>query len=171
MKQEVAVKNFIHNQLKIDENIELHVAHRLHKRRDGRPRIIVAKFEKRKDRERVLGIVKTGILRRTDVGVNEQYPEIINRSRQALVPKMHEERRKDNRAFINYDKLYINGVEYRPPQTDPSCAFFNLETQNLMCAFPLLETRTTTINRTGKQKKRLMKMPQGLKNRNLIFQK
>jgi hypothetical protein len=47
--------------------------------------------------------------------VNEQYPEIINRRRQALVPKMHEERRKDNRAFINYDKLYINGVEYRPP--------------------------------------------------------
>jgi hypothetical protein len=38
MKQEVDVKNFIHNQLKIDENIELHVAHRLRKRRDGRPR-------------------------------------------------------------------------------------------------------------------------------------
>ena len=35
--------------------------------------------------------------------------------------------------------------------------------------FPLLETRTTTINRTGKQEKRLMKMPQGLKNRNLFF--
>ena len=48
---------------------------------------------------------------------------------------------------------------------------FNLETENLICAFPLLETRTTTINRTGKQDKRLMKMPQGLKNRNLIFQK
>jgi hypothetical protein len=48
---------------------------------------------------------------------------------------------------------------------------FNLETKNLICAFPLLETRTTTINRTGKQEKRLMKMPQGLKNRNLIFQK
>jgi hypothetical protein len=60
--------------------------------------------------QRVLGIVKTCVLRRTDFGVNEQYPEIINRRRQALVPKMHEERRKDNRTFINYDKLYINGV-------------------------------------------------------------
>ena len=123
MKQEVDVKNFIHNQLKIDENIELHVAHRLRKRRDGRPRTIVAKFEKRKDLERVLGIVKTGVLRRTDFGVNEQYPEIINRRRQALVPKMHEERRKDNRAFINYDKLYINGVEYRPPPDGPMMHF------------------------------------------------
>ena len=105
--------------MKIDENIELHVARRLRKRGDGRPRIIVAKFEKRKDRERVLGVVKTGVLRRTDFGVNEQNPEIINRRRQALVPKMHGERRKDNRAFINYDKLYINSVEYRLPQTDP----------------------------------------------------
>ena len=62
-----------------------------------------------------MGIVKTCVLRRTDVGVNENYPEIINRRRQALVPKMHEDRRKDNRAFINYDRLYFKGVEYRPP--------------------------------------------------------
>jgi hypothetical protein len=47
-----------------------------------------------------LGIVKTGVLRGTDFGVNEQYPEIINRRRQALVPKMHEERRKDNRRKL-----------------------------------------------------------------------
>ena len=46
---------------------------------------------------------------------------------------------------------------------------FNLETENLICAFPLLETRTTTINRTGKQEKRLMKMPQGLKKQKLNF--
>jgi hypothetical protein len=31
---------------------------------------------------------------------------------------------------------------------------FNLETENLICTFPLLETRKTTINRTGKQEKR-----------------
>jgi hypothetical protein len=55
------------------------------------------------------------------------------------------------------------------PQTDPWCAFLNLETRNLICAFPLVETRTTTINRTGKQEERLMKMPQGLKNRNLYL--
>jgi hypothetical protein len=49
--------------------------------------------------------------------------------------------KRDNCAFINYDKLYINGVEYRPP---PWCTFLNLETRNLICASlpPLLETRT-----------------------------
>jgi hypothetical protein len=36
-------------------------------------------------------------------------------------------------------------------------------------AFPLLETRKIPINRTGKQEERLMKMHQGLKNRNLFF--
>jgi hypothetical protein len=39
---EVAVKKSIDNQLKIEENIELHVDHRLRKRRDGCPRTIVA---------------------------------------------------------------------------------------------------------------------------------
>jgi hypothetical protein len=57
-----------------------------------------------------LGIVKTGVLRRTDFGVNEHYPEIINRRRRALVPKMHEERRKNNRAFINYDKATWSSI-------------------------------------------------------------
>jgi hypothetical protein len=47
----------------------------------GHPRTIVAKFEKRKDRERVLGVAKTGVLRRTDFGVNEQYPKIITEDR------------------------------------------------------------------------------------------
>lgn len=111
--------------MKIDDNIKLHVAHRLSKRRNGRQRTIVAKFKKRKDREAVLGVVKTGVLRRTEV--NEQYPAIINRRRQAFVPKMHEQRRKDNRAFINYDKIYINGVEYRPPLDGPMMRFPQVE--------------------------------------------
>jgi hypothetical protein len=70
-----------------------------------------------------LGVVKTGVLRRTDFGVNEQNPDIINRRRQALIPKMHGEKRKDNRAFINYDKLYINSVEYRLPPDGPMMRF------------------------------------------------
>ena len=84
---------------------------------------------------------------------------------------MHEERRKDNRAFINYDKLYINGVEYRPPPEGPMMRFPQPGNPDPHMRFFLLETRPTTINRTGKQEERLMKMPQGLKNKILIFQK
>jgi hypothetical protein len=32
------------------------------------------------------------LYRQTDCGVNEQYPEVIHRRRQALALKMHEER-------------------------------------------------------------------------------
>lgn len=46
--------------------------------RDRRPRSIVAKFEHRKDRYRVLEVVKTGVLNETDFSVNEQYLMTIN---------------------------------------------------------------------------------------------
>lgn len=38
----------------------------------------------------------------------------INERRQSLLPKIREER-KDNRAVLKYEKLYINGVPWNPP--------------------------------------------------------
>ena len=63
---ETVIKTFINDVLKVPGDIPLHVAHRLRKRRDRRPRSIVAKFEHRKDRDRVLEVVKTGVLNETD---------------------------------------------------------------------------------------------------------
>jgi len=105
--------------LKVPGDIPLHVAHRLRKRRDRRPRSIVAKFEHRNDRDRVLEVVKTGVLNETDFSVNEQYPMAINELRQALLPKLREENRKNNRAFIRYDRLYVNGIPWNPPPNVP----------------------------------------------------
>ena len=48
---EIIISDFIKNKLQINENIPLQVAHRLKRRRDGRPRSIVAKFV-RKERPR-----------------------------------------------------------------------------------------------------------------------
>lgn len=103
--------------LKIDDDIKLAVVHRLRKRNDRRPRTIVAKFARRKDRETVLNVVRTGRLNGSNFAVNEQFPEIIGKRRQALLPKLHEERRKQNRAHIRYDKLFINGEMWNPPAT------------------------------------------------------
>jgi len=107
--------------LKVPVNIPLLVAHRFRKRRDQRPRSIVAKFEHRiKDRDRVLEVVKTGVLNETDFSVNEQYPMAsINERRQALLQKLREEKRKNNHAFIRYDKLYVNGMPWNPPPNVP----------------------------------------------------
>ena len=116
---EIIISDFIKNKLQINEDIPLQVAHRLKRRRDGRPRSIVAKFERRKDRERVLRAVKTGILNGTNLSVNEQFPAAISQRRQELLPKLREERAKGNRAHINYDTLYINGVPWTPAPTPP----------------------------------------------------
>jgi hypothetical protein len=80
---ETVIKTFINDVLKVPGDIPLHVAHRLRKHRDRRPRSIVAKFEHRKDRDRVLEVVKTGVLNETDFSVNEQYPVAVNERRQA----------------------------------------------------------------------------------------
>jgi hypothetical protein len=65
------IKTFINDVLKVPGDIPLHVAHRLRKRRDRRPRSIVAKFEHRKDRDRVLEVVKTGVLNETDFSASD----------------------------------------------------------------------------------------------------
>ena len=51
---EEKVKHFIKTELNIDEEINFHVVHRLKPKEDKSPRGIVAKFEKRKDRIKVL---------------------------------------------------------------------------------------------------------------------
>ena len=43
----------------------------------------------------------------------------INERRQALLPKLREEKRKNNRAFISNDKLYVNGIPWNPPPNVP----------------------------------------------------
>ena len=51
---EEKVKHFIKTELNIDEEINFHVVHRLKPKEDKSPSGIVAKFEKRKDRNKVL---------------------------------------------------------------------------------------------------------------------
>jgi hypothetical protein len=48
------VKGCIKDILNIEEDVPFHVADRLCKRRDGRPRSIIATFEHMEDRDRVL---------------------------------------------------------------------------------------------------------------------
>ena len=51
---EAKLKNFIATELEITENVEFHVVHRLKPKPDKSPGGIVAKFERRKDRNKVL---------------------------------------------------------------------------------------------------------------------
>ena len=48
------VKEFIKAKLGVEEEVNFHVVHRLKPRQDGGPRGIVAKFERRNDRNKIL---------------------------------------------------------------------------------------------------------------------
>jgi hypothetical protein len=48
------IKDFIKSELGIEDEINFHVVHRLKPKQDKSPRGIVAKFERRKDRNKVL---------------------------------------------------------------------------------------------------------------------
>lgn len=76
-----------------------------------RPRPIVVKFHRIKDRDTVLRSAKK--LKGTRIYINEDYPEAVRQKRKELLPKMREARQRGDIAFLRYDKLVIRQGERR----------------------------------------------------------
>lgn len=72
-------------------------------RKVDRPRSIVVKFLRFKDRERVLW--NANKLKGTKIFINEDYPEAVRQKRRELIPKMLEARKNGDYAVLRYDKL------------------------------------------------------------------
>lgn len=119
---ENVIKDFMKTQLKIlpdtVSNITFHRVHRFGKTSaNNKHRPIVAKFEHFQHK---LLIQKSGKeLKGTHFGINEQYPKEINERRKVLYPIMKEHRRKDIRASLVVDRLYINGQLFRDSKITP----------------------------------------------------
>ena len=100
----------------IVDGFQLERAHRMRDNssfgRMGRPRSIVAKFLRFKDREVVRQARPK--LKGTGYFVNEQFPKEIADRRKELLPKMRQAIRDGKRAWISYDTLYIDGRPIRP---------------------------------------------------------
>lgn len=113
---EAVLKEFIKTELDIEDanEIKFEAVHRLRPRRDGKPRSIVARFESRRDRDRILRAAPTKLLNKREYTINEQYPSEINERRQLLFPIMREARRNGKTAKLRGDKLYIDGSLYNP---------------------------------------------------------
>ncbi|VDH98854.1 Hypothetical predicted protein [Mytilus galloprovincialis] len=106
------ILEFCENQLKIEnakDKITLEKAYRLGKRKDGaaKPRPIVVKFRKFEDREMIRSV--SNRLKNTNYGISPQYPKEVLERRKKLVPIMLKERKKNKKAYIAGDKLYVNG--------------------------------------------------------------
>lgn len=110
---ERVLQTFIKDKLEISDKIEFHVVHRLRPRRDGKPRTIIAKFEKRKDKDRVLKAAPIK-LRETPFSIYEQYPNEIMERRNILWPIFKREQRRGSHVRLKEDKLYVNGQRIYP---------------------------------------------------------
>ena len=81
-------------------------AHRVGRpRSDSKPRKIVARFLNYKDRETIFKAKKK--LHGKNMFVNEDYSDRVIKKRTELMPKLKEARRKNQRAFLTFDKLVI----------------------------------------------------------------
>lgn len=75
----------------------------------GRPRPVIVRFHRTKDRDMVLRNARK--LKGTRIFINEDYPEAVRQRRKELLPKMKEARERGDIAFLRYDKLIIRQGE------------------------------------------------------------
>ena len=96
------------NKIKIDRT------HRVGRKRNAqrKPRAIVVKFNYFRDREFIRQNARK--LRGTRIGIAEQFPEEIEKIRQTLYPEMKKAKAAKQRVRMVRDKLFINGVEFKP---------------------------------------------------------
>ena len=112
-KTELVLKNFLKKDMGIAEDIKFHIVHRLRPRQDGKPRTIIAKFERRKDRDMVLKSAP-GKLKDTRYSVYEQFPTEIMERRNILWPVFKREQRMGSNVRFKGDKLFVNGRRIFP---------------------------------------------------------
>ena len=110
---EQKLRNFIYEQLGLEEHIEFGNVHRFGRVGRNGARPIVARFIYYHQRSMVLD--NSFRLRRSPFVIHEQFPAKIVERRHALYPVMNEARRQGKRTSMIRDKLYINGESYKPP--------------------------------------------------------
>ena len=108
---ELKLREFLESKMKIAEdvvkNISFERVHRIGKREKDKDRSIVANFVLFKERELVRKQGKA--LEGTNCHVLEQFSKEIADKRKSLLPKLSDAKRNGHRAWLSYDKLYIDG--------------------------------------------------------------
>jgi hypothetical protein len=114
-KTEVLLRTFLQEKLQMAaemvDAIKFDRVHRMGGQR--RPRVIVAKFSDYKQRQDVKSRSRT--LKGTNCFINEQFPPEIVEQRKELIKVMKEKKSSGHRTRLVYNKLYIDGVVYKPP--------------------------------------------------------
>ena len=142
-KTEEAVRKVIKEKMKIEDEIDIARAHRLgekktsqqgspnHGQSDSKPRPLIVKFEKSKDRQKVWKHKRE--LKDTNISVGENFSRDVEEIRKMYYPIVKKARgieQYKNSVYIRFDKLVVNQVEYThndldqlPPPLRPSNVF------------------------------------------------
>ena len=101
------------------DEIILEKAHRIERARiepDGRrmPRSLVAKFLSYKLKEEIRR--NANLLKGTNYFISEQFPKEVMESRKQKIPVMKKAKEEENKVNVVADKLFINGVFYKPSE-------------------------------------------------------
>lgn len=113
-ESEEKVKALLVAKLQLPGDIELERAHRMAGRKDfttGRPRPIMAKFLRFKDRSAVLERARK--LKGTNIFINEDFTEAVRQKRRDLMPALKAARDRGEIAYIRYDKLITHPAKLR----------------------------------------------------------
>ncbi|XP_053400069.1 uncharacterized protein LOC123559158 isoform X1 [Mercenaria mercenaria] len=104
------ILEIVQDHMKIEdakETIKVESAQRIGRYDLRKTRPILGKFESYEDKESVRKSAPN--LKGTDFGVSPQYPKEILEKRRSLVPIMKEAKSKGRKAYISWEKLYIDG--------------------------------------------------------------
>lgn len=109
---EEKVKKVLAEKLQLKKDTELERAHRTGKPGGDRPRPIVVRFLRYKDRSTILQHTKN--LKGSKIYINEDYTDAVRRKRKELMPDLRAARERGDIAYLRHDKLII-----RPRSSTP----------------------------------------------------
>ena len=121
---ESKIRDFLRTELELEEpnfaeTVVFDRVHRIGRRKryqGAKPRPIVARFERYRDREVIRSAAKDLNAKENGYNIREQFPPEMEEKRKKLYPVMRKAlQNPKNRVFLVRDKLIINGEQYIPP--------------------------------------------------------
>ena len=99
------IQDIIKEKLDIETNVEIDRCHRIGKKREGRPRTLVCRFTKYKDKQCILNNAKK--LKGTGIYMYEDFSQDTMELRKCLWEQVLEYRRQGKFAYLNYRSIVV----------------------------------------------------------------
>lgn len=103
---EKKIKKICSEKLQISTEIELEKVNHVGKPSGERPRPVVVKFLRQKDKTAILQ--KSKSLKGTNIYINQDFTDQVRRKRKDLMPELKAARARGDIAYLRYDKLIIH---------------------------------------------------------------